>query len=140
MNVNSLKETIAEVISQHIALEDTYTYELKRAKAAFEVGTMSLEDFEEWTEENVDDLAKEIVEALQPQLNPNQQIVFDWAKSYLSEAKNIMWFIEELAFLTSTGGKMRYKQVAYTYESLSDKERRDLLSAVIAWAQEQEAE
>lgn len=76
----------------------------------------------------------------QPQLNENQQVVLDWAKSYLSEAKNIMWFIEELAFLSTTGGKMRYKQVAYTYESLSDKERRALLSAVMAWAQKQEAE
>lgn len=79
--MSSLKETIAEVISQHIALEDTYTYELKRAKAAFEVGTMSLEDFEEWTEENVDDLAKAIVEVLQPQLNENQQVVLDWLKN-----------------------------------------------------------
>nr|DAL69267.1 MAG TPA: hypothetical protein [Caudoviricetes sp.] len=77
MNVSSLKETIAEVISQHIALEDTYTYELKRAKAAFEVGTMSLEDFEVWTEENVDDLAKAIVEVLQPQLNENQKLLLE---------------------------------------------------------------
>jgi hemerythrin-like domain-containing protein len=140
MNVSSLKETIAEAISKHVSLEDTYTYELKRAKSAFEVGTMSLEDFEEWSEENVNDLAKSIVNALQPQLNENQHVVFDWAKSYLSEAKNIMWFIEELAFLSTTGGKMRYKQVAYTYESLSDKEKRELLSALMAWALEQEAE
>jgi hypothetical protein len=76
----------------------------------------------------------------QPQLDENQHVVFDWAKSYLSEAKNIMWFIEELAFLSTTGGKMRYKQVAYTYESLSDKEKRELLSALMAWALEQEAE
>lgn len=75
--MSSLKETIAEVISQHIALEDTYTYELKRAKAAFEVGTMSLEDFEVWTEENVDDLAKAIVEVLQPQLNENQKLLLE---------------------------------------------------------------
>ena len=76
----------------------------------------------------------------QPQFNENQQVVLDWAKSYLSEAQNIMWFIEELAFLSTTGGKMRYKQVAYTYESLSDKERRELLSSVMAWAQKQVAE
>lgn len=75
--MSSLKETIAEVISQHIALEDTYTYELKRAKSSFEVGTMSLDDFEEWTEENVDDLAKSIVDALQPQLNENQKLLLE---------------------------------------------------------------
>ena len=72
--MSNLKEKIAEAISKHIALEDTYTYELKRAKSAFEVGTMSLEDLEEWSEENVDDLAKAIVDVLQPQLNENQKI------------------------------------------------------------------
>lgn len=70
-----LKEKIAKAISNHVSLEDTYTYELKRAKSAFEVGTMSLEDFEEWTEEDVDDLAKAIVDVLQPQLNENQQML-----------------------------------------------------------------
>lgn len=78
--MSSLKGKIAEAISNHVSLEDTYTYELTRTKSAFGVGTMSLEDFEEWTDENVDDLAKAIVDALQPQLNPNQQIVLEWLK------------------------------------------------------------
>ena len=78
--MNILKEKIAKAISNHVSLEDTYTYELKRVKSAFEVGTMSLEDFEEWTEENVEDLAETIVDALQPQLNENQEIVLEYLK------------------------------------------------------------
>lgn len=79
--MSSLKEKIAEAISKHVSIEDTYTYDLKRTKSAFEVGTMSLEDFEEWTDENVEDLAETIVDALQPQLNDNQQVVLDWLKN-----------------------------------------------------------
>ncbi len=79
--MSSLKEKIAEAISKHVSIEDTYTYDLKRTKSAFEVGTMSLEDFEEWTDENVEDLAETIVDALQPQLTPNQQIVLKYLKS-----------------------------------------------------------
>lgn len=86
--MNILKEKIAKAISNHVSLEDTYTYELKRAKAAFEVGTMSLEDFEEWTEENVDDLAESIVDALQPQLNENQK----------NKTNNNLLKINDLAF------------------------------------------
>lgn len=79
--MSSLKEKIAEAISKHVSIEDTYTYDLKRTKSAFEVGTMSLEDFEEWTDENVEDLAETIVDALQPQLNEYQQIVLEWLKN-----------------------------------------------------------
>lgn len=86
--MSSLKEKIAAAISNHVSLEDTYTYELTRTKSAFEVGTMSLEDFEEWTEENVDDLAKAIVGVLQPQLNENQK----------NKTNNNLLKINDLAF------------------------------------------
>jgi hypothetical protein len=110
-----------------------------------------MKDYEPWTNEFkfveinnvvIDELAEDILSEIsqQPQLNDNQQIVVDWAKSYLSETKNIGWFIEELAFLPTTGGKMRYKEVAYVYESLSSQEKIGFLNAVIAWAQEQEGE
>lgn len=120
--MSSLKETIAEVISQHIALEDTYTYELKRAKAAFEVGTMSLEDFEEWTEENVDDLAKAIVEVLQPQLNENQQI----------KTNNNLLKINDLAFELQHGAVLtneQWEKVEKIYKlSLMGDEEEELCS------------
>lgn len=71
-------------------------------------------------------------------LNDNQKIVLEWAKEYLTEAKNIAWFIEELAFLPTTGGKLRYREVAHSYESLSNKEKLDLLNIITLWAVEQE--
>ena len=39
---------------------DTYTYNLTRDKSAFSVGTMSLDDFEEFTEEIIDDIVDHI--------------------------------------------------------------------------------
>lgn len=74
----------------------------------------------------------------QIQLDDNQKIVLEWAKEYLTEAKNIAWFIEELAFLPTTGGKLRYREVAHSYESLSNKEKLDLLNIITLWALEQE--
>lgn len=39
---------------------DTYAYNLTRDKSAFSVGTMSLDDFEEFTEEIIDDIVDHI--------------------------------------------------------------------------------
>lgn len=39
---------------------DTYTYNLTRDKSAFSVGTMKFEDFEEFTEEIIDDIVEYI--------------------------------------------------------------------------------
>ena len=62
---NLLKEKVIEAINDHIDIENTYTYELVRDKRSFSVGTISLPDFEEWTEENVNDLADSIIDVLQ---------------------------------------------------------------------------
>ena len=40
---------------------DTYAYNLTRVKTAFDVGTMSLDDFEEFNEETTRDLAEYII-------------------------------------------------------------------------------
>ena len=40
---------------------DTYTYNLTRVKEAFEIGTMSLDDFEELDESNIDELVDYII-------------------------------------------------------------------------------
>ena len=39
---------------------DTYTYNLTRDKSAFELGTMKIEDFEEFNEEIIDDIVQYI--------------------------------------------------------------------------------
>lgn len=131
--MSGLKEKIAEAISKHVSLEDTYTYELKRVKAAFEVGTMSLEDFEEWTEKNVDDLAKSIVEALQPQLNENQQIVVNDVKQDHKNYGIPKFNAIHLAFTTYATGY-------YKDHLKNDEEFYQVLSTLITWVQEQEEE
>lgn len=139
--MSSLKEKIAESISKHIALEDTYTYQLKRAKAAFEVGTMSLEDFEEWSEENVDDLAKEIVDVLQPQLNENQQVVLEWLKKeyfqgYGPAIIRTIHLLQKENTIDISGSK----PVTQAYRALNTAEEAVVVKMFADWALEQEAE
>ncbi|MGD6876938.1 hypothetical protein [Bacillus infantis] len=53
-------ENLMEVLSDYFQLnerEGSYTYELTRVKSAFSVGTMTMEDFEEWGDVHIDDLA-----------------------------------------------------------------------------------
>lgn len=131
-----LKEKIAKAISNHVSLEDTYTYELKRVKSAFEVGTMSLEDFEEWTEENVDDLAKAIVDVLQPQLNDNQQMVLDELKintdyQKFNKFQSVFWLLTTIIQYPDT-------LLAKAYKELTQDELEQIFQAFSQWANEQE--
>ncbi len=142
--MSSLKEKISEAIRKHVSLDDTYTYELTRTKEAFEVGTMDLEDFEEWTDENVDDLTETIVDALQPQLNPNQQIVLSWLKiehfdSYFKAAVSNLFFYVRHDDIEGFPN-LNYRKLVEEYKELSDKEFAQVLEVFSRWAQEREEE
>lgn len=52
------------VLRDFFSIGDSYTYELTRVKSAFEVGTISLDDFEEWGEDNISDLCDYIFREL----------------------------------------------------------------------------
>ena len=58
------REKLMAVLRVFFLIGDSFTYELTRAKSAFEVGTMSLDDFEEWGEENISDLCDYIFREL----------------------------------------------------------------------------
>ncbi|TKM83416.1 hypothetical protein DVW54_05750 [Enterococcus faecalis] len=73
----------------------------------------------------------------QPQLNENQQIVLDWLKESC-KLNGLREVIEIMGFLSTTGGKMKYKQVAYAYGDLNDDELKQVLQAFSRWAIEQE--
>lgn len=73
----------------------------------------------------------------QPQLNPNQQIVLDWLKESC-KLNGLREVIEIMGFLSTTGGKMKYKQVAYAYGDLNDDELAQVLQAFSQWTLEQE--
>lgn len=57
------KEKLVEFLTNYFGLnnsEGSYTYELTRVKSAFVVDTMSFEDFEEFEEKHIEDLANHI--------------------------------------------------------------------------------
>lgn len=59
------REKLIDILSHYFQIGDSYTFELTRVKEAFELGTMSFEDFSEWDEENIADLADWILDKLQ---------------------------------------------------------------------------
>lgn len=73
----------------------------------------------------------------QMQLNPNQQIVLDWLKESC-KLNGLREVIEIMGFLSTTGGKMKYKQVAYAYGDLNDDELKQVLQAFSQWVWEEE--
>ncbi len=134
--MSELKEKIAEAIGNHISISDTYTYELTRVKTAFEAGTISLEDFEEWSDENVNNLAESIVGVLQPQLNDNQKIVLEWLKKQYHEPADWQFplFILKNAITDMPGNVFAF------YNDLNEKEEFELLIGFAEWGLEQEEE
>ena len=79
----------------------------------------------------------ELAEELQPELSESQQIVLDWLKESC-KLHGLREVIEIMGFLSTTGGKMKYKQVAYAYGDLNDDELKHVLQAFSRWAVEQE--
>ena len=47
---------------QYFDIGDSYTYNLTRVKEGFAVGTVTIEDFEEFDEEIIDDIVEYILE------------------------------------------------------------------------------
>ena len=61
LDVDYLHNILNEYFDIH---NDTYAYNLTRVKTAFDIGTMSLDDFEEFNEETTMDLAEYIIKCL----------------------------------------------------------------------------
>lgn len=55
--MNEMRERLIQLLSRYFDIGDSYIYNLTRAKSAFAVGTVDLDDFEEYTEDDVADLA-----------------------------------------------------------------------------------
>lgn len=147
--MNTLKEKITKAITEHVNLEDTYTYKFTRVKSAFFVGTVDLEDFEEWSETDVDELAEAIVNALQLQLNENQQIVLDGLKfifvNYNQEFGtdgNIKYALRDFYWYLGTDYSIlenkKLVSMCESYDLLSADEFAQVLELFSKWAQEQE--
>lgn len=87
--------------------------------------------------ERLESEAFEPDESVQAQLNENQQVVLDWLKESC-KLNGLREVIEIMGFLSTTGGKMKYKQVAYAYGDLNDDELKQVLQAFSQWSIEQE--
>ena len=51
-------EKLKSLLMEYFDIGDSYTYNLTRVKSAFGYGTMSIDDFEEFSEEKIDDIFK----------------------------------------------------------------------------------
>ena len=69
---NELIYALTVVLQQYFGIGDCYTYELTRDKKGFTVGTVDLDDFQEWDEENIEDLAQYIVSKLPEALDAKE--------------------------------------------------------------------
>lgn len=52
------KGKLKELLMKYFTIGDSYSYNLTRTKGAFAIGTVSLEDFEEFDEEFIDDIVE----------------------------------------------------------------------------------
>lgn len=91
--------------------------------------------YPEWS--TVCNIGEELVRMAKPELNENQQIVLDWLKESC-KLNGLREVIEIMGFLPTTGGKMKYKQIAYAYGDLNDDELKQVLQAFSQWSLEQE--
>ena len=58
-----MRERLMQLLSRYFNIGDSYTYNLTRDKAGFAVGTVDLDDFEEYTDDDMTQLADYLLEA-----------------------------------------------------------------------------
>ncbi|EFT88283.1 hypothetical protein [Enterococcus faecalis] len=112
------------------------------AEDDIEVGTMLDDQVGEKYFYKCMELAENVIKSFEDEqlkLNENQQIVLDWLKESC-KLNGLRTVIEIMGFLSTTGGKMKYKQVAYAYGDLNDDKLKQVLQAFSQWAIEQEGQ
>lgn len=57
-----MRERLIQLLSQYFDIGDSYTYNLTRVKTAFDVGTVGLDDFEEYTDDDMMQLADHLID------------------------------------------------------------------------------
>lgn len=74
--MNEMRERLIQLLSRYFNIGDSYTYNLKRVKSAFAVDTVYLEDFDEYTENDVANLADYLIEegAILPPVKVGQTV------------------------------------------------------------------
>lgn len=57
-----VREKMLELLSKYFNIGDSYAYNLTRVKSAFACGTVGLDDFEEFDDETVEDIASYLID------------------------------------------------------------------------------
>lgn len=56
------RKTLTELLADYFHIGDSYHYILKRVKEAFHIGTMTTDDFQEYDEDTVAEIAEHLIE------------------------------------------------------------------------------
>lgn len=59
--MDDLKEKLSNLLSEYFGIGDSYAYNLTRDKAAFGIGTMTMDDFEEFDADTISDIVEYLV-------------------------------------------------------------------------------
>lgn len=117
-----MREQLTQLLSRYFNIGDSYTYNLTRVKTAFDVGTIGLDDFEEYTEDNVADLADYLLEAgvILPPVKEGQAVWFagknggieDYVNQFLMDIGTYPYSFDEIGkyvFLTREAAEAALK-------------------------------
>ena len=87
-----VREKLVELLAEYFNIGDSYAYNLTRVKSAFACGTVGLDDFEEFDDETVKDIASYLID--------NGVTVQEWisVKDRLPEE-----YISVLGYMTDAG-------------------------------------
>ncbi|WP_270791334.1 hypothetical protein [Enterococcus avium] len=127
------RDKIHSAINEHIDIEDTYAYFLTREKSSFSVGTVTLDDFEEWTDSDVADLTDSIMEKINPELNENQQVVLEWWVKKLNEEGEDADPLGVICAMQSYG--LREEKIYDAAVNLTPAQQYQVLAAFAEWGQ-----
>ena len=73
-----MRERLIELLSDYFNIGDSYHYTLNRVKSAFAIGTMGLDDFEEYSDETVEEIVDHLI-ANGVTIKKHEEIDFDYA-------------------------------------------------------------
>ena len=57
-----VREKLVELLAEYFNIGDSYAYNLTRVKSAFACGTVGIDDFEEFDDETVEDIASYLID------------------------------------------------------------------------------
>ena len=113
--MDEMRERLMQLLSRYFDIGDSYTYNLTRVKSAFAVGTVDLDDFEEYTEDDVANLADYLLEegAILPPCKIGDTVYRICKRKYDVDGYG-MQFIEDWGIVTNAFSLGMYHEIGKT--------------------------